>query len=293
MRVTRLVCLGLGYSAQALARLVLANGGSVAGTARTAGAADALRRQGYDAFVWDGADGREAVARALSRATHAVVSAAPGPEGDPVLCHFASDVAAARDLAWIGYLSTVGVYGDTQGGWVDEASPVEGDFDRTRWRIAAEAAWLAIGRGSGKRVQVYRLAGIYGPGRSAFDTLRAGRAQRVIKPGQVFNRVHVDDIARALQAGMAGRGQHDIYNVADDEPAPPQDVITYAAELMGVPAPPEIAFEDAQLSDMARSFYLSNRRVSNARLKGDLGVRLAHPTYRDGLEAIARGRRAD
>lgn len=286
--MTRLVCLGLGYCAQALARRVMQRGWTVSGTARAAGGTETLRRFGYEAWTWDGEAGHRDVAESLRQATHVLVSAPPGPDGDPVLRHFAAELAAAANLSWIGYLSTVGVYGDTHGGWVDESSPVEGDFERTRWRIAAEADWLASGHGIGKRVQIFRLAGIYGPGRSAFDSLRTGRAQRVIKPGQVFNRVHVEDIARALEAGMAGRGRHDIYNVADDEPAPPQDVITYAADLMGLPAPPEIAFETAALSDMARSFYLSNRRVSNARMKGDLGVRLAYPNFREGLQAIAR-----
>lgn len=229
----------------------------------------------------------EAVASQLRRATHVLISAPPMAEGDPVLMHFADALANASKLQWICYLSTVGVYGESGGGWVDETSPVSGCLDRTRWRLLAEAAWLDLGRALRKRVHVFRLAGIYGPGRSAFDSLRAGRAQRVIKPGQVFNRIHVDDIAQSLALAMAGRGTHEIYNVSDDEPAPPQDLIAYAAELMGVPPPPEVAFEDANLSAMARSFYEANRRVSNARLKGDLGVRLLHPTYRDGLRAIA------
>ena len=158
--------------------------------------------------------------------------------------------------------------------------------ERSRWRLAAEDKWLALGQRSGKRAQVFRLPGIYGPGRSAIERVREGTAQRIVKPGQVFNRVHVDDIAGALAAAIAGRGAHDIYNVTDDEPAPPQDVIAYAAELLHMPAPPEIAFEDAKLSPMAASFYAENKRVSNARMRNELGVTLKFPSYREGLQAI-------
>lgn len=284
--MTDLMCLGLGYTAQALARRVLAAGGTVSGTARGADAVAALTAAGLECRLWDGRSGDDAVADRLQRATHAVISAAPGPEGDAVLTHLRRAIVASTTLRWVGYLSTVGVYGDTHGAWVDEASPVAGAYDRTRWRIAAEADWLALGGETGKRVQVFRLAGIYGPGRSAIESLRDGRAQRIVKPGQVFNRIHVDDIATILLAAMAGRGVHDTYNVADDEPAPPQDVIEYAAQLMGLPLPPEVAYDEATLSAMARSFYEANRRVSNARVKGDLGVRLAYPNYREGLRAI-------
>lgn len=283
--MTRLVCFGLGFTAQALGRPLLASGWHVAGTARSAEAVDKLRHAGFDAHVFDGESGSDAVASLLGAATHVLTSIPPGADGDPVLRTFGAQLAASP-LRWAGYLSTVGVYGDTHGGWVDEASAVSGDLDRTRWRIAAEQTWLATLRQAGRQAQVFRLAGIYGPGRSAFDSLRSGRAQRIVKPGQVFNRIHVDDIARVVAAAMSGRGAHDIYNVADDEPAPPQDVITYAAELLGVVPPEEIAFANAQLSPMARSFYESNRRVSNARLKGDLGVALRYPNYRDGLRGI-------
>ncbi|MDO9381500.1 MAG: SDR family oxidoreductase [Hyphomicrobiaceae bacterium] len=284
--MSRLFCFGLGYTARALARPLRTAGWHVAGTARTEDGAASLRGQGFEAFVFDGDRGDAGIADALASATHVLTSAPPDEQGDAVLRVYGSQLCDAADLAWAGYLSTVGVYGNTFGGWVDEASDVSGDFDRTRWRIAAERDWLTRLAARGRQAQIFRLAGIYGPGRSAFDGLRSGRAQRIIKPGQVFNRIHVDDIARVLAAAMTGRGMHDIYNVADDEPAPPQDVITYAAELIGVAPPPEIAFEDAKLSPMAQSFYESNRRVSNARLKGDLGVALRYPTYREGLRGI-------
>jgi nucleoside-diphosphate-sugar epimerase len=284
--MSRLFCFGLGYTARALARPLMEAGWLVAGTARTQDGAASLRREGFKAFVFDGDTVDSGIADALALATHVVTSAPPDERGDPVLRVYGSALSSAASLAWAGYLSTVGVYGNTFGGWVDEASDVSGDFDRTRWRIEAERDWLARLTGPGRQAQIFRLAGIYGPGRSAFDSLRSGRAQRIVKPGQVFNRIHVDDIARVLAAAMSGRGVHDVYNVADDEPAPPQDVITYAAELIGVPPPPEIVFADATLSPMARSFYESNRRVSNARLKGDLGVALRYPNYREGLRGI-------
>jgi nucleoside-diphosphate-sugar epimerase len=284
--MSHLFCFGLGYTAQALARPLLQAGWHVGGTARSVEAVAKLRAAGFDAYVFDGETHVDAVQAALGDATHVLTSAPPDARGDPVLRVYGSDLLAVPQLRWAGYLSTVGVYGNTHGGWVDEASDVSGDFDRTRWRIAAERSWLDTLRSAERQAQVFRLAGIYGPGRSAFDSLRSGRAQRIVKPGQVFNRIHVDDIARIVAAAMSGRGAHDIYNVADDEPAPPQDVITYAADLIGMTPPAEIAFEDAPLSPMARSFYESNRRVSNARLKGDLGVELRYPNYRDGLRGI-------
>ena len=178
------------------------------------------------------------MARALATATHVLISVPPGSTGDRVLgCHRA-DLAAAPRLAWIGYLSTVGVYGDHGGAWVDETTPATPGTERSRRRLAAEQGWLALGRESGRQVQVFRLAGIYGPGRSAIDSIRDGTARRIVKPGQVFNRIHADDIASALEAAMTGRGRHAIYNVADDEPAPPQDVIAYAAALLAVAPPP-------------------------------------------------------
>jgi nucleoside-diphosphate-sugar epimerase len=185
-------------------------------------------------------------------------------------------------LEWIGYLSTTGVYGDRAGGWVDETAELRPVNARSRWRVEAEAAWAA----SGLPVEIFRLAGIYGPGRSAFDRLREGRAQRIVKQGQIFSRIHVDDIAAALAASIAAPRPAVVWNLADDEPAPPEDVIAYAAELLGLPVPPAIPFEEAELSPMARSFYAESKRVSNRRLRETLGVALAHPTYREGLRAI-------
>lgn len=288
--MTSLFCFGLGYSAEAFARRVRALGWRVAGTARTAEGAGRIAALGYDAVLFDGSEPGDGVAEALAAATHVLVSAGPDEHGDPTLrCHGA-DIARAPGLRWIGYLSTIGVYGDTGGQWVDETAPPRPGSERTRRRAAAENDWLAFGAAHGTPVQVFRLGGIYGPGRSAIDDLRAGTARRTVKPGQVFNRIHVDDIAAVLRAAAEGHGRHRIYNVVDDEPAPPQDVVAHAAHLLGVTPPPEIPFEDAPLTPMGRSFYAESRRVRNRRLHDDLGVTLAYPTYREGLAAILAAR---
>lgn len=283
--MNRLFCFGLGYSALRIARKLASEGWHVTGTARSQQGAAALSREGFDAIVFDGTAPSPAVSEALANATHVLVSVPPGND-DPVLKHHAGDLQASKSLRWIGYLSTVGVYGDRQGGWVDETSPTDATSLRGRERVVAEDAWLALGKSRAIPTHVFRLAGIYGPGRSAIDRLRDGTAHRIIKSGQVFNRIHVDDIAQVVCAAIAGNPPSAVFNVTDDEPAPPQDVIVYAAELMGVPPPPEVAFADADLSPMARSFYADNKRISNARLHQELGVELKFPTYREGLRAI-------
>jgi nucleoside-diphosphate-sugar epimerase len=281
-----LFCFGLGYSAQALGRQLIAQGWRVGGTARTGDSAKALAAAGFEAVVFDGHAPRREASDALEHATHVLLSIPPDADGDPALRHHARDIEASPSVQWIGYLSTVGVYGDHGGAWIDETTPATPMQERSRWRLAGEDRLLTLGQRSGKRAQVFRLPGIYGAGRSAIERVREGTAQRIVKPGQVFNRVHVDDIAAALAAAIAGRGAQDIYNVTDDEPAPPQDVIAYAAELLHMPAPPEIAFEDARLSPMAASFYAENKRVGNARMRNELGVTLKFPSYREGLQAI-------
>ena len=284
--MSRLFCFGLGYSAQALGRLLIAQGWRVGGTARTGDSAKAMAAAGFEAVVFDGHAPSPEVSDALKHATHVLLSIPPAADGDPALRNHARDLEASPSVQWIGYLSAVGVYGDHGGAWIDETTPARPMQERSRWRLAAEDKWLTLAQRSGKRARVFRLPGIYGPERSAIERVREGTAQRIVKPGQVFNRVHVDDIAGALAAAIAGRGAHDIYNVTDDEPAPPQDVIGYAAELLHMPAPPEIAFEDAKLSPMAASFYAENKRVSNARMCNELGVTLKFPSYREGLRAI-------
>ncbi|MCG8563351.1 MAG: SDR family oxidoreductase [Hyphomicrobiales bacterium] len=284
--MSALFCFGLGFSARALARRLLNNGWAATGTARSEDKLEALRGQGFGAVLFDGEAPGPEVPAALNAASHVVVSTPPGEAGDPVLRHHGDDLAAASSVGWIGYLSTVGVYGDHQGQWIDETAPLNPKSERSKRRVAAERAWLDFGARSGKPVQIFRLAGIYGPGRSAIDNLRQGRARRINKPGQVFNRIHVEDIATVLEASIARPNAGAIYNVTDDLPAPPQDVVAYGAELMGVPAPPEVSFEEADLSPMGRSFYGENKRVSNARIASELGVRLACPTYREGLKAV-------
>lgn len=272
----RLFCFGLGYSARALVALLRPRGWHVAGTARSAEAVD-----GIAPIRFDGA-GPMADTTELRRATHVLVSAPPGRDGDPVLRWHAADLKAAPNLCWVGYLSTTGVYGNRDGGWVDEASPLAANTMRGRRRVAAERAWLA----TGLPVHLFRLAGIYGPGRNQLETVRSGRAQRIDKPGQVFSRIHVDDIAQVLAASIERPAPGRAYNVCDDEAASPAEVVAFAARLLGVEPPPLVPFERAQMSAMGRSFYADNKRVANERIKDELGVRLRYPTYRDGLRAL-------
>lgn len=274
-----LLTVGHGYSAQRFAASLPE--WQRLGTVRTVEAAARLAAEGVEAVRWDEPGAVEA---AVFRATHILVSVPPDADGDPALRRLGADLAAGQPR-WIGYLSTTGVYGDRGGGWVDEGAALEPVNERSRWRVAAERNWLA----SGLPVMIFRLAGIYGPGRSALDRVREGRAQRVIKPGQVFSRIHVDDIAASLRAAIARGRVGRAYNLADDEPAPPQDVIDYAATLLGLPPGEAVPFERAGLSQMARSFYAESKRVSNRRLREELGVDLAYPTYREGLRAILAG----
>jgi nucleoside-diphosphate-sugar epimerase len=282
----RVFVFGLGYSAGAFARAALAGGASVAGTVRTAEKAARLRAEGIDALLFDGTAPGAGIADALRETTHLVISVAPG-EADPVLAHHRDDILKARNLRWIGYLSTVGVYGDYAGAWVSERTTPHAAQPRSVARLAAEKAWSALAAERGIPVALLRIAGIYGPARNALHNLAEGTAKRIVKPGQVFNRIHVDDIVAAI-AAAAAKDASGIFNLADDEPAPPQDVVAYAASLMGVAAPPEIPFDAADLSPMARSFYGENKRVLNRRLKADLALTLRYPNYRTGLDALWR-----
>ena len=273
-----LVILGHGYSAAALAASLPA-GWRVSGTTRSAETAAKMAVEGVTPLIWDDT---AVVDRALKGATHVLASMPPGPEGDPALVRCAAALKAAEGLRWVGYLSTTGVYGDRGGDWVDEESPLDPVGRRGAARVAAEAAWAAMG----VPLQIFRLPGIYGPGRSPLDRVRRGSARRIIKPGQVFSRIHVEDLARALAASMAAPRPGRAYNVADNEPAPPQDVIAFAAELLGLPVPPDEDFETAEMTPMARSFYSESKRVSNRRMRNELGVVPAYPEYREGLRAI-------
>ncbi len=284
--MNRLFAFGLGFSALTLAERLSTKGWQVAGTARDEGKIARLERKGYDAVRFAGEAGNAALVKHLAGTTHLLHSIPPGAEGDPVLASYREEIAALTSLKWIGYLSTVGVYGDQEGGWVDESVPPKPNSTRTDARVEAEQAWLQFGQETGLPMQVFRLAGIYGPGRSVFDKLKSGTARRINKDGQVFSRIHVEDIASVLEASIAHPRGGAIYNVADDEPAAPGDVVAYAAELMGMPPPPEVAFAEADLSPMARSFYEGSRRIKNTRIKSELGVRLRYPTYREGLAAL-------
>ncbi|HAH10633.1 MAG TPA: NAD(P)-dependent oxidoreductase [Alphaproteobacteria bacterium] len=285
----KLLCCGLSYTAGAWVPALSAQGWRLAASVRSPEKAAAVEGQGITPEPLD-ATGR-LPERALEGVTHLLVSAPPGAQGDPILPSLAeADAGALRSLAWIGYLSTTGVYGDHGGGWVTEETPVSPASERGRRRVQAERGWAAFGLAAGVAVQVFRLPGIYGPGRSQIEALREGTARRIKKPGQFFSRIHVEDIAGALSAAIARPGPG-VFNLCDDEPAPPDEVVAYAAGLLGVTAPPEEPFETAQttLSEMARSFYAESKRVSNAKAKRDLGWCPRYPTYREGLSAIARG----
>lgn len=282
-----LFCFGLGYSAQRLAHGLVAEGWRVSGTHRPGDG----RPEGLDtvpvlpfdrAHPLDPAD--------LEGATHVLISIPPDGDGDgdPTLDVHGPDLARLPSLAWLGYLSTTGVYGDTGGDWVCESSPVAPTVARSKRRARAEQGWLDLRQSRGVPVHVFRLAGIYGPGRSVVDNVRTGRAHRIVKAGHMFSRIHVDDIATVIKASMARPNPGAIYNVCDDDPAPPQEVVAHACALLGVEPPPEVRFEDAaaSLSAMALSFYADNRRVRNDRIKRELGVTLRYPTYREGLRSL-------
>lgn len=281
-----LFCFGLGYSAGYLADDLVKGGWHVTGTSTRAIGSARLQARGFDGLVFDGRTHTPEVAEALQTATHILLSIPPDGNGDPALRVFADEIADRPNVSWIGYLSTVGVYGDAGGGWIDEDTPAQPASERGQRRLHAETAWRDFGKRKGKTVMVFRLPGIYGPGRCTLDDLRLGEARRIIKQGQVFNRIHVADIASSVAAGIASPHADRVYNVTDDEPGPPQDVVAFGAELLGLPVPPGLDFATADLTPMARSFYSESKRVSNARLKRELGVTLKYPTYRDGLRGI-------
>ncbi len=278
-----LLVFGFGYTAAALAAR-LPWSWRIAGTRRAA-RGDGPR---VSLLAFDGTAMPRSVTAAIAAATHILVSVPPDEDGDPVLRHAAAAIAAAPNLTWLGYLSTTGVYGDHSGAWADEATPPAPSGPRGARRVAAETGWCDLWHDHGVPVHLFRLPGIYGPGRSAIDTVRAGTARCIVKPGHVFSRIHVADIATALWASMTAPRPGTAYNVCDDDPAPPQDVVAFACRLLGVPVPPAQDFAGADLSPMARSFYADNKRVANVRLKRDLGVRLAYPDYRAGLTAVHR-----
>ena len=283
-----LLIFGLGYSARYSLEFLGPHVDTVAATTRSEEKAVRMEEKGIVPILFDGEEKSEPVVEALDVATHILVSAAPDDEGDPVLRLHGEDIARAASrgqLKWIGYFSTVGVYGDTGGEWVDETAVCHPTSERSKWRLGAEDGWRAVGQQAEVPTAILRLAGIYGPGRNHFVTLEAGTARRVIKPGQVFNRIHVDDIASVVERA-AVTGASGTFNVTDDEPAASEAAIAYAAELMGVPVPEGIPFDEAELSPMAKSFYADNKRIRNARIKSELDIELAFPSYREGLKAL-------
>ena len=271
-----LLSLGHGYTAAALARVLIPQGWRIIGTTRDPAHLDAIGATGVEPLLWP-AD----LALVLTHVTHILASAAPGAAGDPFLQAAGGQLAKAQP-EWVGYLSTTGVYGDHQGAWVDENTALTPSSTRGEQRVLAENQWLQ----TGLPVHIFRLAGIYGPGRGPFEKVRDGSARRLIKPGQVFSRIHVDDIAATLAASIARPAPGTAYNVCDNDPAPPQDVLSHAAALLGLPDPPEMDFATADLPPMVRSFYAESKRVSNRRIRQELGVTLRYPDYRSGLAAL-------
>jgi nucleoside-diphosphate-sugar epimerase len=282
-----LFCFGLGFSAQAAARRLMSQGWGVAGTTRDATKCEALAALGIDAHRFGAVDRFAGLNEVLAGASALLVSVPPDAKGDPVVRLHGEDLARhAERIPWVGYLSTTGVYGDRDGGWVDETSPCQPTSRRGELRVFAEQQWLELQRQHGLAVHIFRLAGIYGPGRNALKQVAAGRARRIDKPGQVFSRIHVEDIAQIVEASIARPNAGAAYNVCDDLAAPPQDVIAYAASKLGVAPPPLVSFDEAELSDMARSFYSESKRVRNDRIKRELGVDLLYPDYHAGLDAL-------
>jgi NAD dependent epimerase/dehydratase family len=281
-----LVVFGLGYSSLRFVELFGDRFARISGTVRTSEKRERLGQFGIDRrldlHLFEGGVQQPEIAARTTEANIVLVSVPPGQAGDPVLAAFGETLRTGP--ARVVYLSTVGVYGDHQGAWIDERTDAMSGSERAKARLAAEAGWRTI---AGTRLAILRLAGIYGPERNALARLRDGSARRIIKSGQVFNRIHVDDIARAIMAAMAGKASG-VFNICDDEPAPPQDVIAYAAQLLGLAPPPDQDYATAEMTAMARSFYATSNRIRNTRAKRDLGLELAFPTYREGLDRLWR-----
>ena len=277
-----LLSFGHGFSARALAQRLVPQGWRIIGTTRSADKLDAIAATGVEPLLWPGSDLHDLIATC----PNILISAGPNEHGDPVLNALRAEItAAAPQMHWLGYLSTTGVYGDHQGDWVDESAPLTPATKRGQARVEAEADWQAI---PDLPLHIFRLAGIYGPGRGPFAKVRNGTARRIIKEGQVFSRIHVEDIAQALELSLNTPAPGAIYNLCDDDPAPPQDVIGHAADLLGLPLPPAINFEDAELTPMARSFYAESKKVRNDHAKEALGWVPKYPNYRSGLAALLK-----
>ena len=288
MTTPRLFCFGIGYSAQALIDRLQAGGWHVAGTVRSADKAEQLRARGVETHVFDRGRPLADSDAALAGTTHLLSSVPPDADGDAVVDEHGDALRRLADqIDWAGYLSTTGVYGDRNGGWVDETSELRPTSDRSRRRVAAETAWRDLAAESGLSLHVFRLAGIYGPGRNPLETVRQGKAKRIDKPGQVFSRIHVADIVNVLEASFARPNAGAVYNVCDDEAAAPKDVTEFACALLGVDPPPLVPIDEAGMSEMAWTFWKDNKRVDNTRMRRELGVAPTYPDYRAGLRGLA------
>ncbi|MBT5551600.1 MAG: SDR family oxidoreductase [Nitrospina sp.] len=280
----RLFCFGLGFSSSALADRLLPKGWDVSGTCREGDNTS----QKKNTCLFDGTHPTPEISQAISQATHLLITIPPQTSGDVVLKSFAEEISQASHLQWIGYISSTGVYGDSDGEWVGETSPLRGSTDLNRQRIEVESAWLKMGKDFGLPVMIFRCVGIYGPGRNLLVSVKQGRARRIDKPGLVFSRIHAEDLAQTLEASMKNPQPGEIYNVSDDCPCPPAEAVEYACDLLGVKPPPMVPYEKAELSPTARGFYNTNKRISNKKIKEELGVKLRYPDYRSGLDALLK-----
>lgn len=285
-KVKKLFCFGYGYTSDHLARALIQEGGwQICGTTRAEEKRIYMTERGIHAHFFDEDQSLSDPYSALEGTTHLLISTPPDDEGDPTFRMHSEDIADIQGLEWVGYLSATSVYGDREGGIVDEFSELRPNNRRGSRRMKAEQQWMSLQVSCHLPLHIFRLAGIYGPGRSALDSVRAGVARRINKPGQVFNRIHVEDIVQVLRASMSRPNIGAAYNLADDDPVPSHAVIDYACHLLGLPSPPLIPFEEADMAPIARSFYKDNKRVANHRIKNELGVHLKYSSYKDGLEA--------
>ena len=282
----KLLCFGMGFSSQALARRLVPKGWQVSGTVR--GVQDEAKLRNISVINYDCSNSTLEISEAISRSTHLLITIPPQPSGDIVLNNFSTEISRARHLRWIGYISSTGVYGDNQGAWVDESSPLRATSNRNRQRIEVESAWFKIGRDHDLPVMIFRCVGIYGPGRNLLVSVRQGRARRIDKPGLVFSRIHSDDLAQTLEASIKNPQPGEVYNVSDDYPSPPAEAVEYACSLLGVEPPTLEPYEKADLSPTARGFYTTNKRISNKKIKQELGVNLQYPDYRYGLKSLIK-----
>ena len=279
LKKNNLFCFGLGFAAQALAKRMRSNKWNISGTCRAKDRGSSLKE--LPVYSFDGTHATEEIRNALTKATHLLISIPPEPSGDVVLKNFSSQIAECKNLQWIGYISSTGVYGDTQGKWVDESSPLQPATELNVRRVEAEKSWLKM-----TPVMIFRCAAIYGPGRNLLVSVKEERAQRIEKPGLVFSRIHVEDLVRTLEASIKNPQPGEIYNVSDDKPSPPTETVEYACKLLNVKPPPLIPFDSAELSKIARGFYQTCKRVGNKKIKEELGIKLQYPDYRSGLDAI-------